>query len=63
MDKDTLREIDDIVFDLECEARKNCAEFLQKNDRAKYMYWRGRRAALSDLSTEITLMLKREREQ
>lgn len=58
MDKKTLREIEDAIFDLESEARKNSTKALQDNRNDIYMYWRGKRSALSDVLIKLGEMIK-----
>lgn len=58
LDIKTLREIEDIIEDMEIEARRNSTKFLQEGNRGAYSYWRGKRSALSDLSIKISEMKK-----
>ena len=58
LDKYTLNELNDIVFDLECEARRNSTKFLTEGDHSAYMYWRGKRSALGDISIKILELLQ-----
>ena len=58
MDKKTLREIEDAIFDLESEARKNSTKAMQDGRNDIYMYWRGKRSALSDVLIKLGEMIK-----
>lgn len=59
MDVETLREIEDAIFDLESEARKNSTKALQDGRNDIYMYWRGKRSALSDVLIKLEEMTKK----
>ena len=58
MDKKTLTEIEDAIFDLESEARRNSTAALQDGRNDIYMYWRGKRSALSDVLIKLGEMIK-----
>lgn len=58
MDKKTLTEIEDAIFDLESEARRNSTDALREGRNDIYMYWRGKRSALSDVLIKLGEMIQ-----